>query len=69
MLIEGDLDELWSSIVNESRALFVIGELEKLLAKIITERIYSDISFFFFFFFLSEPNGVSLPVISSITCI
>ena len=42
MLVQRDLNELGSRVVNEGGALLVVGVLEKLLAQVVAERIYID---------------------------
>lgn len=39
MLVEGDLNQLMSSVVDESGALFVVGVLQQLLTEVIAERV------------------------------
>lgn len=39
VLIQGDLDHLWSCIVDENSPLFIFGIFKQLLAEIIAERV------------------------------
>jgi hypothetical protein len=41
MLVEGNLDQLRGCKVNQSGALFIIGEFQQLLAKVVAKGIYS----------------------------
>ena len=39
MLVERDLDHLWSSIIDQYRTLIVVGEFQQLLTEVVAKWI------------------------------